>query len=651
MAKASKKLEQVRRQRPARAQRPEGEHADRTARAVERHVQALRAGHRVGPQAGGAAEVEDPVRHAALAGVHRKGGLVSGPDHEPAVLVRHQGGDLALQDLRHVAHDDVEQLGRAPVAGELAAHRVERGGAALALAGVLGLHVQLRSQRADDQGHREHHGERHEVLDVRDREVEIDLDEKEVEGHDAQDGTENGRAEPDAHGDERDAQQIDHRDVRRVEPLAHDPGQEGAGEHRPRRPRVAFPFDGRFDRRRARDLGRLLFALDDVDVNVAAGADQVAYERAEEPVVDAERSGLAGDDFGDVVLAREVDDLCHHVHAGQPHGLGAELLGQGEVLRERLLFGVGEGRRLDSDGDPFGVQSGGHPPRRPHKLGGERTGTDADEEPLGGPPDAGDRLLFTVTAHLQVDAVGGRAQRQLAQRDEVALAEKIIGREPRLLGKVDLSLFQALDQVVGRQVNQLDFVGLLDDGVGDCLADDDVGDLLNDVVEAFEVLHVERRVHIDAGIEEIGGVLPSLGVAAAGRVRVRQFVHEDESRLARQRRFEVELAQLRAAVFHEARRQNFESLEERLGLGAPMGFDDPDDDVQPLGLARLGRLEHGVGLADAGRRAEEDFQLPAPLPLLLRLDLLEQFVGISAGRVHRLLTKPLPPKGGRFGRD
>ena len=80
--------------------------------------------------------------------------------------------------------------------------------------------------------------------------------------------------------------------------------------------------------------------------------------------------------------------------------------------------------------------------------------------------------------------------------------------------------------------------------------------------------------------------------------------------------------------------RTFESLEERLGLGAPVGFDDPDDDVLPFGLARLGRHEHGVGLADAGGHAEEDLQLAASLPLLLGLDLLEQFVGIGASFLH-----------------
>ena len=48
------------------------------------------------------------------------------------------------------------------------------------------------------------------------------------------------------------------------------------------------------------------------------------------------------------------------------------------------------------------------------------------------------------------------------------------------------------------------------------------------------------------GVEEIADVLPTFRVAAAGRVRVRQFVYEDQARLARQRGVEVELAQLRA---------------------------------------------------------------------------------------------------------
>ena len=38
-----------------------------------------------------------------------------------------------------------------------------------------------------------------------------------------------------------------------------------------------------------------------------------------------------------------------------------------------------------------------------------------------------------------------------------------------------------------------------------------------------------------------------------------------------------------------------------------MGLDDTDDEVGTVFLLLLGGAEHGVGLADAGTHAEEDF--------------------------------------------
>ena len=103
---------------------------------------------------------------------------------------------------------------------------------------------------------------------------------------------------------------------------------------------------------------------------------------------------------------------------------------------------------------------------------------------------------------------------------------------------------QPLQQIVGRHVHQLDLVGLLEDGVGHGLAHGDAGDLRDDIVEALEVLDVERGVDVDAAVEELLDVLPAFGMTGAGRVGVGQFVDKDQSRPACQRGVEVELAQV-----------------------------------------------------------------------------------------------------------
>ena len=57
-------------------------------------------------------------------------------------------------------------------------------------------------------------------------------------------------------------------------------------------------------------------------------------------------------------------------------------------------------------------------------------------------------MRLHVAAHLRVDALGGAAQRQLAQRVEVAGLEEVLERALGLLGDVDLALLEALGELV-----------------------------------------------------------------------------------------------------------------------------------------------------------------------------------------------------------
>ena len=67
-----------------------------------------------------------------------------------------------------------------------------------------------------------------------------------------------------------------------------------------------------------------------------------------------------------------------------------------------------------------------------------------------------------------------------------------------LLGNVDLAFFQALDKVAGSDVDKLDGVSAIEDRVWHRLANADAGDLRHDVVQAFDVLDIERGIDVDA---------------------------------------------------------------------------------------------------------------------------------------------------------
>ena len=60
-----------------------------------------------------------------------------------------------------------------------------------------------------------------------------------------------------------------------------------------------------------------------------------------------------------------------------------------------------------------------------------------------------------------------------------------------LLGNVDLAFLQALDQIVRREIDELDVVGAVEDPVRNRLAHAHAGDLRDDVVQALDVLNVD----------------------------------------------------------------------------------------------------------------------------------------------------------------
>ena len=120
--------------------------------------------------------------------------------------------------------------------------------------------------------------------------------------------------------------------------------------------------------------------------------------------------------------------------------------------------------RLDVERGPRRVQAVGQALGVAHEARGARVLADADQNALARRPRARDGARLHLLEQLLVDALGGAAQRQLAQRGQVGRREVVLERALGLLGDVDLALLQPLDQVVGREVDELDGVGAVEDG-------------------------------------------------------------------------------------------------------------------------------------------------------------------------------------------
>ena len=177
-----------------------------------------------------------------------------------------------------------------------------------------------------------------------------------------------------------------------------------------------------------------------------------------------------------------------------------------------------------------------------------------------------------------------------------------------LLGNIDLALLQPLDQVVGREVDQLDGVGAVEHLVRHGLAHPHMRDLRDHVVEAFDVLDVDGGIDVDAVGQQFLDVEIALGMAAAGRVGVGEFVDQGDLRPPRDQRVEVHFLERLVLVADPLARQHLEALQQGLGLRPAMGLDDADHDIGAGLPPGMRALQHLIGLADAGGGADEDLQ-------------------------------------------
>ena len=109
------------------------------------------------------------------------------------------------------------------------------------------------------------------------------------------------------------------------------------------------------------------------------------------------------------------------------------------------------------------------------------------------------------------------------------------------------------------------------------MRDDDVG-------EALEVLDVERGPDVDAGREQLLARPASAWDARLSGALVWASSSTTISvGLALEGRVEVELGDRPAAIFDRGRRGRTSSpSSSAVGLGAPMGLDEADDDVDPV---------------------------------------------------------------------
>ncbi len=170
---------------------------------------------------------------------------------------------------------------------------------------------------------------------------------------------------------------------------------------------------------------------------------------------------------------------------------------------------------------------------------------------------------------------------------------------------------QPPQQRLWRQIDQLDPVGPPQHLIRYGLPLPHPRDPLDRVVQRCEVLDADGGDDVDPGVEDLGHVLPALGVARAGDVGVGQLVDQDDRGSARDDGTDVQLGERRPPVRQGPQGQDLQAVEEAGGGGTAVGLDEAHDDVLApfAGAPRL--AEHGVRLAHPGRDAQVDSQPPS----------------------------------------
>ncbi len=346
-------------------------------------------------------------------------------------------------------------------------------------------------------------------------------------------------------------------------------------------------------------------------------------------------------DFRKIVAARIVDDRARNIVAGQHRRGGAQILRQFQRLQDALALRRRQPlqlRRFDIDRVPVGIELTGQPRGAADHMLGPRTRPDAGQQRRIGLPHRVDRFFDPVRLHVILDPVGGAAQRQFAQRDQIAFAEKILRRTLGLLRLIHLAGPEPRQQFIGRKIDQHHFIGFIEHGIGQGFRDADPGDAADHIVQAFQMLHIDRRIHIDAGVQQFVDILPALRMARTGRIRMREFIHQDQRRLQRQRRIQIEFLDNLVPILDLLERQHGQSVQQRGGLAAAMRLDNADQHRTSFRLQLAGRSQHRISLADAGRRAEIDPQLATRGAPFLLLHLRQQRIRVRALVIHLKLA-------------
>ena len=389
-----------------------------------------------------------------------------------------------------------------------------------------------------------------------------------------------------------------------------------------------------------------------MDADIACAADKRVGHRTLEPQPPARLFGAADNDMGDIARRRVPHDFLGLIGARPGDRLTAQMFRETQGRGDPVAGGLSQmhgSRRFDIERHPRRTEAVSEARGIAHQRSAAGMIVDADKHPVASRPGTRYGMRLHMGQQLLVNPLCRAAKRELTKGRQVSGRKIVLDRPLRRVRHIDLAVMQPFDQVIGRQVDDLYIVGAIDDRIGNRFAYADTGDLGDDVVQAFDMLDVERRIDVDAAREQFLHIHIAFGMTAAGRVGMRQFVDQDETGTPRNDGVNVHFIENAALVVDRPTRHHLQAIDQRLGFLAAVSLDDADDDIDPVGFARMGRGQHFKGLADTGRCTQKNFQAAAGFPLRPRQERVRRWSAIHVAAVISHQMFGLPPRATESG--
>ena len=147
---------------------------------------------------------------------------------------------------------------------------------------------------------------------------------------------------------------------------------------------------------------------------------------------------------------------------------------------------------------------------------------------LSGSPRPRNRPGLHIREHLLIDPLCGTAEGKFTQRIEVPLVEKLLDCPRCHIRDVDFPVPQPLEKFRRGKIDNFDLGCFIDHPVRNCFSHEHAGNLGNNIIEALDMLDIQRCVDIDTGIKQFLYILVTFGVPGTGNIRVSKFVDKNE---------------------------------------------------------------------------------------------------------------------------